>query len=121
MYALFIVGRILFGGFFLVSAWSHFKNLENMSGYAKSKGVPAPKLAVVLSGLLFLLGGLSIIFGFRPDLGLGAIIITLIPITFMMHPFWKEAGDAAQKGNDRIHFMKNAALIGACLIILATF
>ena len=37
-----LVGRILFGGFFIMSGLNHFQNLGMMSGYAESKNVPFP-------------------------------------------------------------------------------
>ena len=63
MVALFFIGRIIFGGYFIYNAYNHFKNAGHLAGYAGMKGVPAPKAGVITSGVLFLLGGLSI--GYR--------------------------------------------------------
>ena len=57
----FLIGRILIGGFFLTAGFNHFARLNVMAGYAKSKGTPAPKLAVGGSGVLLLLGGASLL------------------------------------------------------------
>jgi len=46
----FLIGRIIVGVYYLFNAASHFMQLEMMSGYAGSKGVPAPKSAVAGSG-----------------------------------------------------------------------
>ncbi len=54
----FLIGRIIFGGYWLMAACGHFKNLDYMSGYSKAKGTPSPKLAVGGTGVLPLLGGL---------------------------------------------------------------
>jgi uncharacterized membrane protein YphA (DoxX/SURF4 family) len=56
MDTLFLIGRIIFGFYFVFNGFNHFSNLSMMSGYAQSKGVPAPKLAVIFTGLLLLLG-----------------------------------------------------------------
>ena len=48
---LLYIGRILFGGYFAFSGFNHFKMLDMMSGYAKSKGAPMPKLSVAFSGV----------------------------------------------------------------------
>lgn len=61
--------------------------LEMMSGYTASKGVLAPKLAVLGSGLLLLLGGLRIMTGFQPIIGVILLVILFLPVTFMMHNF----------------------------------
>ena len=55
----FLVGRVIVGGFFLMNGFNHFAQLNMMAGYAKSKGVSAPALAVGGSGVLLFLGGLN--------------------------------------------------------------
>ncbi|MDB5194169.1 MAG: hypothetical protein JWN50_183 [Parcubacteria group bacterium] len=114
----FLIGRILFGGFFLSSAYGHLVHPGSMVGYAASKRVPSPKLAIIGSGILLLLGGLSIITGIRPALGIAAIVIFLVPVTFSMHDYWRTTDPMAKMG-DRINFMKNLALLGAALMMLA--
>ena len=46
----FLIGRIIFGGYWLMGGFNHFKNLNYMSQYAKAKGTPYPKLAVAGMG-----------------------------------------------------------------------
>ena len=38
----FLIGRILFGGYWLRSSFLHFKNLNYLSEYAKAKHTPSP-------------------------------------------------------------------------------
>jgi putative oxidoreductase len=114
---LFLLGRILFGGFFALNGLSHLTNLEKMTGYAASKNVPSPKVAVFLTGVLLLLSGLSIVAGIYPTLGIWGIIIFLIPTTFMMHNYWA-AKDPNEKMGAEIQFKKNLALLGAALVFL---
>ncbi len=40
MKAPFLIGRLLFAGFFINSGISHLKNRKSMAGYARAKGVP---------------------------------------------------------------------------------
>lgn len=116
--ALLYLGRILFGGYFAYNGFNHFKMLDMMAGYAKSKGAPIPKLSVAFSGLLLGAGGLSVLFDFLPNVGLSALVIFLIPVTFIMHAFWK-VQDQTAKMHEMINFMKNLALLGAVRILLA--
>jgi putative oxidoreductase len=116
---LLYLGRILFGGYFAYNGFNHYKMLEMMSGYAKSKGVPLPKLSVAFSGLLLIIGGLSVLFNVLPSIGLVALVLFLVPVTLMMHTFWKIQDPMAKMG-EMINFMKNLALLGAVLILLAT-
>jgi putative oxidoreductase len=118
MKALFIAGRVLFGGFFAFSGLNHFLQLGFMAGYAQMKGVPAPAFAVALTGALLLAGGLSMLFGAWPRLGIALIVVFLFPTTVIMHDFWS-VPDPMQQMVEMTSFMKNMALAGAALMMLA--
>lgn len=118
MNIIFLVGRVLFGGYFFLMGLNHLTKSASLVGYAASKGVPAPKAAVFFSGLLILVGGLSVILGYMPTYGLAAIALFLVPVTFAMHQFWKVA-DPMMKMGERVNFMKNMALLGAALALTA--
>ena len=113
-----VIGRILFGGFFLMSGINHFTKLEAMTGYAKYKKLPAAKLGVLISGLMLVIGGISIILGYYADLGALLLAIFLVLAAVIFHNFWKET-DATAKQNEMIAFNKDIALAGAALILFA--
>ena len=113
-----VIGRILFGGFFLMSGINHFTKLEAMTGYAKYKKLPAAKLGVLVSGLMLVIGGISIILGYYADLGALLLAIFLVLAAVIFHNFWKET-DATAKQNEMLGFMKDLALAGAALILFA--
>jgi len=117
MRGLFVLGRMIFGGFFAYNGINHFLQRENMSHYAEAKGVPAPAAAIPASGALLLAGGTSIMLGLSPRQGLASVIGFLIPVTLQMHRFWDEQ-DPQQRQNEMIHFAKNAALLGAAMMLL---
>lgn len=112
------LGRILFGGFFIMNGYNHLANLQMMAGYTQSKNVPAAKAAVAFTGILLLIGGLSTLFNFYPVVGLSALVLFFVPVTFLMHAFWKVQDPMAKMG-ERVNFTKNIALLGATLILLA--
>lgn len=112
----FLIGRILYGGFFLTSGLNHFTKVGMYKQYTASKGIPAPALAVVGAGLLLFLGGLSVLIGFWPHLGLLLIVIFLLGTTPTMHNFWSIKDPMAKMG-EQINFMKNTALLGATLAL----
>lgn len=118
MNIVFWIGRIIVGVYLLFNAFNHFSQLNMMSGYAQSKGVPAPKLAVLGSGVLLLIGGLSVLFWQYLFWGMIALALFLIPVTMMMHNFWT-IEDQQAKMNEMVGFMKNMALLGFALIVLA--
>lgn len=114
---LFLLGRILFGGFFFISGIGHMKNIKMMSGYAGSKEVPMPTTAVFLTGLLLLLGGAGVILGIYVQFALACLALFLLGVTYKMHDFWN-VQDPMQKMAQEINFKKNAALLGAVFMLL---
>ena len=113
----FLLGRVLFGGFFVLGGINHFQNLNMMAGFVGSKGVPAAKPGVILSGLLIIVGGLLVIVGWHVRIGLACIVLFLVPVTFLMHNYWVET-DMMARINQRVNFQKNIALLGAALMML---
>jgi len=118
MKALFVAGRVLFGGFFAFNGLNHFLLLGFMAGFAQMKGVPAPAFAVALTGVLLLAGGLSILFGTWPRVGVALLVVFLLPTSVIMHDFWR-VPDPMQRSIEMTNFMKNMALAGAALMLLA--
>ncbi len=84
----FLVGRVIVAGFFLMNGFNHFAQLNMMTGYAKSKGVPAPALAVGGTGILLFLGGLSLLLGYHPTVGVALLVVFLLGVSFGIHNFW---------------------------------
>ncbi|RIH86628.1 DoxX [Meiothermus luteus] len=117
MEALFWLGRILLGGFFVLNGINHFVQAKQMIPYASSKGVPAPALAVYGTGLMLLVGGLSILTGWYLSLGLWLLVVFLLFVTPWMHNFWA-VKEPMQRMGEMVNFMKNTALLGAVLMLL---
>jgi uncharacterized membrane protein YphA (DoxX/SURF4 family) len=117
MTAPFLIGRLVFGGFFLYNGINHFKQRRMLADYARSKGVPMADTAVLGSGVALLFGGASIISGFKPALGAAAIIGFLAGVTPVMHDFWRME-DPTPKMNEMINFSKNLALLGGATALM---
>lgn len=118
MQVIFLIGRILLGGYFVYSGYNHFKNVNHMAGYAKMKGVPLAKAAVIISGAMLALGGLAILANKFAILGMCLVVLMLVPTTIIMHKFWKES-DMMARMSERINFTKNIALVGALLLLIS--
>lgn len=112
---LILLARILFGLVFLFSGIAHIRGRAAMEGYAKSKGIPAPGLAVVGSGVLLIVASLSIMLGIYPEVGALLLIIFLIPTAFLMHAYWREK-DPMARMNEQTAFYKDIALLGAAIL-----
>ena len=109
-----LVGRILFSLMFISAAPGHFSSAT--IGYAASQGVPLANLAVPASGILALLGGLSIALGLKARWGAIAVVAFLVPVTLMMHNFWAVT-DPMMHQLQLVNFMKNLALVGGALTL----
>jgi len=114
---IFFIGRLLLGGFFLYNAYNHLFKTKDLIAYTESKKVPMAKVAVIVSGLLLLFGAYTIITGLRVTAGITALTLFFIPVSFIMHAFWKVEGQARMI--DQVQFMKNLAILGAILMLLA--
>ncbi|CAN5340065.1 hypothetical protein BH18GEM1_BH18GEM1_22750 [soil metagenome] len=115
MDALYLIGRILFVGIFIMSAIGHLTKADAMAQYAASKGVPAAKASVILTGLMLLAGGVSILLGLYMEIGAGLLFLFLVPTAFIMHNFWT-VQEPQQRQLEQIMFVKDLSLAGAALI-----
>ena len=113
-----LIGRVIVGGFFLMNGFNHFAQLKMLTGYVKSKGIPAPALAVGGSGVLLFLGGLSLLLGYHPTIGAALLVIFLLGVSFGIHNFWTVQDQQARIG-EMTHFLKNMAILGLLLMTLA--
>ena len=109
-----LLGRFFFVLIFLMAGANHFS--KQTIGYAVSAGVPLSSIAVPLSGVLSIAGGLSILLGYRAKLGGWLIVLFLVPVTLMMHKFWL-VQDPMMAQIQMILFMKNVAMLGGALLI----
>ena len=114
----FVIGRVIVCGFVFMNGFNHFAQLKMMTGYAKSKGIPAPAIAVGGSGVLLFLGGLSLLLGYHPTIGAALLVIFLLSVSFGIHNFWTVQDQQAQMG-EMTNFLKNMAILGLLLMTLA--
>src|SRR5580704_6277480 len=108
------LGRLLYASIFLTTLANHFS--PQAVQYAAGAGVPYPNIAVPLSGIIAIAGGLSVLFGFKARAGAWLLVLFLVPVTIMMHAFWA-IGDAGAAQMQMVMFMKNVALLGSSLMI----
>jgi len=112
-----LIARVLVAFMFLGSGSNHLKQADAMTGYAQFKKVPMPKLSVQLSGVILLLGGLSVILGVWTDIGAIALAVLLVLMAVKMHDYWN--ADEASKQVEMIGFLKNISMAGGALFIFA--
>jgi putative oxidoreductase len=111
---LVLAGRILFSLIFILSGFTHFSGSPIQ--YAASQGVPFPTVLVPVSGIIALLGGISIVLGFKARIGAWLLVLFLIPVTIMMHNFWTVT-DPVMRQLQFAMFLKNLSMLGGALLI----
>lgn len=114
MRMLFPIARIMFSLIFITAAPRHFSS-EGI-GHAVSLGVPFAHLLVPLSGIMAIVGGLSVASGYKARWGAWVLVGFLVPVTWMMHAYWKQSDPAAFRVQQAM-FAKNLSMLGAALLI----
>ena len=114
----FLLGRLLFGGVLAFMGVNHFQQTDWLAGYAESKGVPAPTVAVLGSGVVLVLGGLALVVGFVPVIAGAALALFLLSSAVLFHDFWT-VEDPEERQSEMTGFLKNVALAGGAITLLA--
>jgi putative oxidoreductase len=109
-----LAGRQLFSIVFIMASAEHFSSRTIEA--AASHGVPLALFLVPLSGVVALVGGLSVLLGYRTRFGALLLVIFLVPVTLVMHNFWG-APDAMTHELQKVMFMKNLAMLGGALFL----
>ncbi len=109
-----LLGLLFFALIFVMAGPNHFSS--QTIAYAALQGVPLASIAVPFSGVLAILGGLSILVGYRARIGAWLIVLFLLAVTPTMHNFWA-VSDPMMHQMQMIMFMKNLAMLGGALLI----
>jgi putative oxidoreductase len=113
-----VVGRLLLCTIFLLAAVGNkIPHFNDVAGFMASAGVPAPQLLLVGAIVFLIVGSLSVIVGYKARVGALLLLTFLVLASYYFHPFWKVEGQAQQE--QMAHFMKNVAMMGAMLFIVA--
>ena len=112
-----LIGRILLSLIFLISAAGKLFNFSGTAGMMSAKGFPVASLFLVGALAFELLGGLSVLTGYKARLGAVALIIFLIPTTLIFHNFWAYQGMEQQM--QVANFLKNLAIAGGLALVVA--
>jgi putative oxidoreductase len=116
METVLLIGRILFSVIFIFNGFNHLADFPGVRGYAEAMGVPMAGFATIVTGLMLLAGGLSVLLGYKAKFGSLLLVIFLFLSAFMVHTFWAFEGQQAQV--EMAQFFKNLALAGAGLMLM---
>jgi putative oxidoreductase len=118
--ALNVIGRVMLSMIFLMSAVGNkIPNFSEVAKYMTSEGVPAASFMLVGAIVFLIAGSLSIALGFKARVGAVLLIVFLVLATYFFHDFWAFAPDSKEFQMQMIQFMKNLALAGAMVMLVA--
>ncbi len=107
-----LAGRILIGVLFLMSGLSKLAAPAATQGYIASAGLPAPVLAYTVAVAVEVLGSLLLIAGLRVRFVAVGMAVFTLATALSFHTNFADQ-------NQMIHFMKNIAITGGLLQVLA--
>ena len=112
-----LLSRVFLALPFLYSGIDKCWRWEAAQREVAASGLPWPTLLHLVTVVVQLSGGLSLLLGIEARLGALLLSLFLVPVTVMYHPFWKRLG--ADFVAEADHFLSNLAIIGGFLAILA--
>lgn len=112
-----LAGRFLLALIFLMSGIGKIGGFAGTAGYMASKGLPMVEVLLVITIIIEIGAAAMLILGFKARLGAAALFLWMIPVTFIFHNFW--AVPPAEQQTQMIMFMKNLAIMGGMLLIMA--
>ena len=115
--ALSLFGRIFLAVIFLVSGFGKIGGFAGLVGAITAKGLPMAQVFAIATIVVELGAGLMLVFGLKARWAAFLLAVFTAIVTFFFHNFWAVA--EAQKYMEQINFMKNLALIGGLMFVMA--
>ena len=113
-----LVGRVGICAVFVLSVvFTKIPHFSDVAAHMAREGIVLPKVALVLTIGLLLVGSVSVIVGYKARLGALLLAIFLAAATFYFHDFWNMDKEDAHV--QQIMFMKNVSMLGTMLFIMA--
>lgn len=111
-----LAGRLFLSLIFIMSGMGKIGNFDGTAAYMDSHGMPIASVLLVGAIIFELAGGLSLLIGYKTKYGVLMLLIFLIPVTLIFHPFWAVPEDMVKM--QTIAFMKNLAIMGGLMTVL---
>jgi putative oxidoreductase len=105
-----LLARILLSAIFIEAGYGKIIKPDATIKTIAAHGVPFADFFLVASIAFEIIGGLSILLGYKTRWGALALFLYLIPVTLIIHTRFSEAGQMT-------NFMKNLAIMGGFLAV----
>lgn len=112
-----LVGRVLLAWIFIVAGYGKIGGFDGTAAYIAARGLPLPQLLAAGTVALELLGGAALVLGYRARWAAAAFaVFTALTLVFF-HNYWAYPAD--QQAVQRLFFLKNLAIVGGLLMVVA--
>ena len=112
------LARLFLATMFISGGADTFINPDGRASKVAAAGIPNPRQATILNGAIMVVAGSMLALDIAPKLSATLLAGVLIPTTFVGHPFWS-VDDPRDRANQQVHFLKNLAMLGGLLTVLA--
>jgi len=113
----FRLGRFLLSVIFILSGSGKIPHFSAVAGMMASKGIPLASVALAVTLVIEIGGGLLLLTGYKARYAAIVLAIWLIPVTLTFHNFWAYQGQPQQ--GQMVNFLKNLAIMGGLLVVAA--
>jgi len=107
-----VLGRVLLAVLFVMSGVSKLTDPAGTIGYIQSAHLPLPNIAYGIALAVELLGGILLVVGYRTRLVAMVLAVFTVAAAIGFHAHFADQ-------NQMIHFMKNIAITGGLLQVVA--
>jgi putative oxidoreductase len=107
-----VLGRVLIALIFVMSGLSKIAAPAATIAYIQSAGAPLPQVAFAVAVTIEVVGGLALIVGFQTRLTAAGLAVFTLATAVLFH------NNMADQ-NQMIHFLKNVAITGGLLQVIA--
>ncbi len=111
-----LLGRICISAIFIMAGVHKFMDSAGTAAYMASKGMTMVPLFLYGSAIVEILGGLSVLVGYKIRWGAILLLLYLIPTTLIFHDFWNAT---EMKEIQMAMFFKNLAIFGGLLFVIS--
>ena len=112
-----LLGRILLALIFLQSGYGKIMNFDPTAAGMVKAGLPMVSVLLPITIFVELAGAVSLILGFKARWGAFGLLVFTLLAAYFFHNFWTMADPQARM--QMIHFMKNMAISGGMLMVMA--
>jgi len=110
-----VLGRVLMSAIFILSGLGKLPHFHDVAGMMAGKGIPLAAVALAITLVIEIGGGLMVLTGFKARYAALVIALWLVPVTLVFHHFW--GVPEAQQQEQMVNFLKNVAIMGGLLVL----